>query len=780
MYGGASTTDLSNPDAFRLILNNVPVRLIVLSATLEIIAATDLLLLTTRLLRDDILGRNLFDVFPVLPNSPKKNGLSMLRKSLQHVLETRTAHTMGVQRYDLPSPHPEEGFQIRYWVSSNTPILDESGNVRMIIHCSEDVSEIVELKIAQGEWEVAEKGFQGRSEEMEAKFTRQTAEATVLATQRLLDKAMTQARDLLMQGRTEEMVAEMTRREDIATGLADQRVVDLAENEAKDLVMQGRSDELKAEMTRRADIAVGLADQKVRDRASYTAREHRLHEEAEQKFKSLLEIAPDATVIIDRSGTIMLNNDQSEKLFGYSSEALIGQTVDLLMPVGYRPQDTENVAKFFMEPQNQVPGVVIELVGRKRDRTEFPFEATIRPLNTVDGALTILAMRDLTERNKLNAQLVRAQRLESIGTFAGNIAHDLNNALAPVLMSMDLLRVQNPSSSKLINTMESAANRGVEMLRQLLVFSKGSYIEPKRVDTVAMLEEIQEVIRSSFPENIHFRLDVEGQLCPVQGDSTQILQVLLNLCVNARDAMRDGGTLTLSAANVEVDASYASAIPGAIPGSYVMWRISDTGIGIPMEMLDRIYEPFFTTKAQGKGTGLGLSIVVGIVKSHHGFLNVYSTPNKGSTFSIYLPADQSGSVDTIAPVVIRDAFVGKGESILVVDDSEGMRAAALSVLDALNLHVITAMDGNEALEIVGLIGEKLSAIITDVHMPNMDGLTFVRQVRNILPDIGIIVISGNLDEEEAGRFMKKGVQTFLKKPFTQENLTSALTQVLSK
>jgi len=388
--------------------------------------------------------------------------------------------------------------------------------------------------------------------------------------------------------------------------------------------------------------------------------------------------------------------------------------------------------------------------------------------------LTILAIRDLTERKRVSAQVIKTQRLESIGTFAGNIAHDLNNALAPVLMSLELLHKQNPNSSELVNTIESGANRGADMLRQLLVFSKGSYIEPQIVQTATLLDEILEIIRSTFPKNIELNAEIAEDLHPVLGDPTQIHQVLLNLCVNARDAMPDGGSLSVLAENVEVDASYASAIAGAHPGSYVMWRISDTGGGIPPEILDRIFEPFFTTKALGKGTGLGLSIVVGIVKSHHGFINAYSTLMKGSTFAVYIPADLTGAAVTGAIETKQAYFMGNGEAILIVDDSVGMLSAAKAVLTALNLHVFTATDGQDALEVVKQFGNAFSAVITDVHMPNMDGLAFVRELRAFLPDVRIIVISGNLDEDEANGFIEMGVHTFLEKPFTQEKLTTAL------
>jgi len=244
--------------------------------------------------------------------------------------------------------------------------------------------------------------------------------------------------------------------------------------------------------------------------------------------------------------------------------------------------------------------------------------------------------------------------------------------------------------------------------------------------------------------------------------------------------MPGGGVLTITADNVKVDESYASIVPNAVPGNYVLWRISDTGSGIPSEVLDRIFEPFFTTKQHGRGTGLGLSIVVGIVKSHRGFVNVYSVPEKGSTFSVYLPVDNSGIDNPGLPQTVQVDLRGNGETILVVDDSEGIRSAATAVLSALDFQVVTAANGEDALRVVLGRGDDLAAVITDLHMPRMDGQYFVTELKKVLPNIGVIVTSGNLDEDAVNDFRALGVQAFLEKPFTQEKLTSALSSVFLK
>ncbi len=401
-------------------------------------------------------------------------------------------------------------------------------------------------------------------------------------------------------------------------------------------------------------------------------------------------------------------------------------------------------------------------------------------LHDADGRKigAVVVMRDITQRRQTERQMLRAQRLESIGTLAGGVAHDLNNALAPILMVTGLLRMQYPDASELIDTVEASAKRGAGMVRQLLTFAKGVEGARLLVQPRHLLKEMEKIIKGTFPKNIQLRSVYAKKLHPVVGDSTQLHQVLLNLCVNARDAMPGGGTLTLEAENVEIDASSASLFPEARPGSYVLWRIRDTGTGIPPEILERIFEPFFTTKGPDTGTGLGLSTVIGIVKSHDGFVRVHSEPGRGSTFSIYLPSAGDSTGDTFSPFIAELDFRGNGETILVVDDEAAVRQAARSVLTALNFQVLTAAGGTEALIQAADKHAELRAVFTDLHMPHMDGLTFVQTLKHMLPATRIIVMSGHMEEREANELNKLGVSALLDKPFTQEKLAEVLKTAL--
>ncbi len=398
------------------------------------------------------------------------------------------------------------------------------------------------------------------------------------------------------------------------------------------------------------------------------------------------------------------------------------------------------------------------------------------PIRDANGKIIRIGgiVKDITERKQIEGQRLRTQRLESIGTLAGGIAHDLNNALAPILMVTGLLRMQYPDATEMIDTVESSATRGANMVRQLLTFAKGVEGERLLVNPQHLLKEMAKIIEGTFPKNIQLRTKYAKKLHPILGDATQLHQVLLNLCVNARDAMPNGGTLTLEAENTKIDATYASAVPDAKPGHYVAWRVTDTGTGIPPEILERIFEPFFSTKGPDKGTGLGLSTVIGIVKSHGGFVQIDSVPGQGSTFSIYLPADVSSAVDTAVLPKVETTFCGHGETILVVDDEANVRQATRAVLTSLNFKVVTADNGVEALVQVAEKRTELRAVITDLHMPNMDGLTFVRVLKSMLPEAGIIVASGRMEEREANEFKALGVVALLDKPFTQVKLEEAL------
>jgi CheY-like chemotaxis protein len=302
-------------------------------------------------------------------------------------------------------------------------------------------------------------------------------------------------------------------------------------------------------------------------------------------------------------------------------------------------------------------------------------------------------------------------------------------------------------------------------------------VQPER-----LLRELENLMKGSFPKDIRIIVESDPMLAPVNGDVTQLHQILLNLCVNARDAMLNGGELALTAAMEELDALQARSIEGATPGRFVVLRVADTGTGIPPDVLDHIFDPFFTTKSPDKGTGLGLSTVLGIIRAHGGFVQVDSSPGQGAVFSVYLPPAEGARESVLGELVeegLPPGFRGQGERVLFVDDEVAVREIATTVLQRLNVTPLMATDGADALILAAENKAELRVVVTDLHMPHMDGLVFVRALRRILPDIPVVLASGRMDEVAVDEFRKLGVMMRLDKPFTEEQLAKALQTALN-
>jgi PAS domain S-box-containing protein len=499
---------------------------------------------------------------------------------------------------------------------------------------------------------------------------------------------------------------------------------------------------------------------------------------SEERYRTLAETAQDIIYVIDREFRMTYINEYGARLFGRSLPEMIGRPLTELFPPETTQWKLADMADVFRTGES---------LYQERQLSTGPrlmwLDSRLVPIKNATGEVeSILGIsRDITEHKQVEGQRLRTQRLESIGTLAGGVAHDLNNALAPILMAAELLRLEFPdTAATYLDLIQTGAQRGAAMVKQLLTFAKGVEGERLLIQPKHLLKEMEKLIGSTFPKNIQLKTRYEKNLRTIVGDVTQFHQVLLNLCINARDAMPEGGTLTLEAENMDLETVYADALMEAKPGHYVVWRVMDTGTGIPPEILDRIFDPFFTTKGPGKGTGLGLSTLTGIVKSHGGFVRVYSVPGKGSTFAVYLPVAASGADNTPLPTETDMPYRGHGETILVVDDEAAVRNVLRAVLTKLNFKVLTASDGTAALIQVTEQPAELRAVITDLHMPHMDGLSFVRVLKGRLPQVGIIVASGRLDEREENEFKKLGVSAVLDKPFSQKELLEALKTVFQK
>jgi hypothetical protein len=379
----------------------------------------------------------------------------------------------------------------------------------------------------------------------------------------------------------------------------------------------------------------------------------------------------------------------------------------------------------------------------------------------------------------MEAQFLRAQRMESIGTLAGGIAHDLNNVLSPILMAVQMLqlKVQDESGRQLLEILRTNAERGGNMVKQVLSFARGVEGERVSLQPKHLIKEIIKIMKETLPKSIEVTYRLPDNLWLISADATQVHQVLMNLCVNARDALPRGGSIMIAAENVNLDENYARMHLEARAGRFVAITVSDTGTGMPPEVLSRIFEPFFTTKDMTKGTGLGLSTALTIVRSHGGFVSVYSEPAKGSQFVVYFPAAETEDL-ALRSGMRLDLPVGNGELILVIDDEEAIRQITASTLETFGYKVVTASDGTEAIPIYAQRRNEIALVLTDMLMPFMDGPATIRALQKMNPKIKIIAASGLTAGHKPGEASLEGVKVFLSKPFNAEKLLKTIADVL--
>jgi PAS domain S-box-containing protein len=510
----------------------------------------------------------------------------------------------------------------------------------------------------------------------------------------------------------------------------------------------------------------GMSDLTERRRA-----EHQLREQA-----ALLDTAHDAILVRDGEHRITYWNRGAERLYGWTAAEARGRRMDELLKI-----DAERFAEACasVESAGTWNGEISKVAKNGSVRL---VDASWSLQRDAAGQATILTIdTDITERRSLEQQFLRAQRMESIGTLAGGIAHDLNNLLAPITMSIELLRQNepNPRSQLLIDNIERSARRGAALIKQVLSFARG--MEGSRVvlQLRHVLREIEGIIANTFPREITLRVEAPGDLWPVVGDPTQLNQVLLNLCVNARDAMPEGGQLRLAAANLEVDEQYAVMNRGVAPGRYVRIEVVDSGTGIPRDIIERIFEPFFTTKQPGHGTGLGLSTVLGIVRGHGGFVNVYSEVGEGSTFKVYLPAQPEAAATSAEAPATDPLPRGRGELVLVVDDEVPILNVTRQTLEVFGYRVLTAEDGAQAIGLYAIQREQIALVLTDMMMPVMNGPALIAALRRINPHVRIIAASGLGANADVARAMQSGVKHFLAKPYTADAMLVLVHRVMN-
>lgn len=499
---------------------------------------------------------------------------------------------------------------------------------------------------------------------------------------------------------------------------------------------------------------------------------------AEQKIAeqaALIDIATDAINVRDLDNRVIFWSQGAERLYGFSAAEAVGKKISELVYQDFSSEFEVAVNETLEKGSWQGE---LEKVSKAGQKIIVASRWTLVRDRSGQPKSILVVSSDITEKKQLERQFYRAQRLESLGTLASGIAHDLNNVFTPILMISQLLPLKfndiDRQTQEFFNTLEDTTKRGVDLVKQILTFARGTEGKHIVLQVGHLLKEVAKIAQQTFPKSIKIVAEIStNTLWSVKADPTQLHQVLMNIAVNARDAMPDGGMLSISAENRFIDRTYAEMNLDAHEGNYIVITIADTGIGIPPEIIDRIFDPFFTTKEVGKGTGLGLSTVLGIVKNHGGFLQVLSALGKGTEFQVYLPA-----VNATTTEVTKDTelFSGNGELILIVDDESTVRQITKASLEEHNYKTLVASDGIEAIALYAQHSKEICVVLIDMMMPNLDGLNAIRTMKALNSEVKIIASSGLSNNRQ--QLMALGAKAFLLKPYTAQELLQTLYHLL--
>jgi len=489
------------------------------------------------------------------------------------------------------------------------------------------------------------------------------------------------------------------------------------------------------------------------------------------RYFDLYHLAPVGYLSLSEQGGILEANETAAKLLGVEQGALVRQPFSQFILPEDRTIDHECRGALFQTGTPQT--YELKLVTAEGSPFWAHVEAAL-VIGTDGPPLCRSVISDITEHKQMEEKVLRTQRMECMGTLASGVAHDLNNILTPVILSTNILRdADDPKTREsLLATIEECAQRGADVVNQVLTFARGATGERAPLKLDGIIQEMEKIIRVTFPKDIVITTSVPAELWPVKADPAQIHQVLLNLCINARDAMSNGGTLLISAENRTIDAAFSSLVPDAKAGDYAVLSVADHGTGIPREIINKVFDPFFTTKEVGKGTGLGLSTVLGIIRSHGGFITVESEEGRGTTFKSFLPREmKQAASDRLIDMEIPK---GDGETILVVDDELFITNVTSIVLARNGYKVLTAANGIDALALYEAHADEIKVILTDVMMPGMDGVSLSRALKEIDHEVKIVACTGYAAETREEELRALGVNVILTKPYDAKKLVASV------
>ncbi len=508
-------------------------------------------------------------------------------------------------------------------------------------------------------------------------------------------------------------------------------------------------------------------------------------------LQAVLNAAVDGIVMIDTAGIIQSVNPSVQKMFGYPPEELLGRNVKVLMPSPRREEHDGYLARYLATGVARIIGIGREVEGLRRDGSTFPLDLAVSEVRYGGEVFFLGTLRDISERVRLEAEIRQSQKMEAVGRLAGGVAHDFNTLLGTIRGYSEMLLGALPAGEGLhrhVEQIHRAALRGAQLTRQLLLFSRRQEVQAQAVDLGKLLEDVEVMLDRLLGEDIELEREIEPRLGQVWGDPGELHQVLLNLVVNACDAMPSGGTLNLSLSGLDADQEIAVEGGRLPPGRYVLLRVSDTGMGMDEETRRRIFEPFFTTKEPGKGTGLGLSTVHAIVRRSQGGVAVESRPGQGSTFRVYLPRAEAAPEEPQRPARPGHVPAGRdsggdretGETILLVEDDDMFRGLLRQVLEGQGYRVLAAENPAAALELAAAHGGAVQLLLSDMVMPGGNGADLAQKLAGLYPGMKVALMSGYTDEALASRSADTTVaDTFLEKPFATQDLLRLIRELLS-